>query len=190
MSTFAVHLARRLLFGLCTSFSFFHCLRISQCWIGSETWQVSHGCYRKDISRSPREPPPVMHRCGRSLLSKPPTKFHRLHSSTPTLAVAESATPLPRSNALTSIHKSSALLPSILSPMPKFPIESLKLWTDLLDYAHNASMIRKDSASNEGRKARIVGAFIPHLSSTSCAFSLQTPHLLYSTRSTSGFRSV
>ena len=107
-----------------------------------------------------REPPLVMHRCGRSLLSKPTTKLCRSYSSTATLAAVESATSLPRPNALTLIHKSSALLPSILSPTPKRPVESLELWTHLLDYAHHASIIHKDSMSNENRKARIVGTFI------------------------------
>ena len=137
-----------------------------------------------------RKPPLVMHRCGRSLLSRPPTKFYRLYSSTATLAVAESATSLPRPNALTLIHKSSALLPSILSPSPKDPVESLKLWTDLLDYAHNASIARGDSASNENRKARIVGVFIPRLFYKSSMFSFPTFCSPYSARGASGFRSI
>jgi len=104
-----------------------------------------------------REPSLVMHRCGRSLLSKPRTKFLRIYSST----AVKSTTSLPRPNALTLIHKTSALLPSILSSTPKHPVESLKLWIDLLDYAHGASIVRKDLASNEDQKARIVGAFTP-----------------------------
>ncbi|KAF9645282.1 hypothetical protein BDM02DRAFT_606319 [Thelephora ganbajun] len=101
------------------------------------------------------KPPLVMHRCGRSLLSKPSTKSLRLYSSSTTLA-AESATSLPRPNALTLIHKTSTLLPSILSPTSRHPVESLKLWTNLLDYAHDVSVSRKDSTSDENRKARIV----------------------------------
>lgn len=63
-------------------------------------------------------------------------------------------------NALTLIHKTTAILPSILSPTPKNPGESLELWNGLLDYAHGASVAREDSASDGNRKARIVGAFI------------------------------
>jgi len=137
-----------------------------------------------------RKPPLVMHRCGRSLLSRPPTKFYRLYSSTATLAVAKSAISLPRPNALTLIHKSSALLPSILSPTPKHPVESLKLWTDLLNYAHNASIARGDSVSNENRKARIVGVFTPRWLSKSCMFSFPTFRFLYSARGASGFRVI
>ena len=133
-----------------------------------------------------RKPPLVMHRCGRPLLSKAPAKFFRPYSSPAT----ESATSLPRPNALTLIHKSSALLPSILSPSPKHPVESLKLWTDLLDYAHNASIARGDSASNENRKARIVGVFIPRLFYKSSMFSFPTFCSPYSARGASGFRSI
>ncbi|KAF9784384.1 hypothetical protein BJ322DRAFT_1007209 [Thelephora terrestris] len=100
-----------------------------------------------------------MHRCGRSLfLAKRRTNLFRFHSSTPTLAATEptSSTSLPKPNALTLIHKASALLPRVFSPAPKHPVESLKLWTDLLDYAHDASIVRKDSTSGESRKARIV----------------------------------
>ena len=110
-----------------------------------------------------REPPQVMHRCGRSLLPKPRTRLFRSYSSAPTPAAAQPATSLPKSNALTLIHKASALLPHILSPAPKHPVESLKLWTDLLDYAHDASIVRKDTTSSESRKARIVGTHIPRL---------------------------
>jgi hypothetical protein len=137
-----------------------------------------------------REPSMVMHRCRRSLLSRPPTGFYRLYSSTATLAAAESATSHSRPNALTLIHKSSALLPSILSPSPKHPVESLKLWTDLLEYAHNASIARKDSASSENRKARIVGAFIPRPLSKPCTFSFPTSHSTYSARGASGFGGI
>ena len=111
-----------------------------------------------------RESPLVMHRCGWSLLSKPSTKHLRLVSSTATLA-ADSATPLPRPNALTLIHKTSTLLPSIFSPTPKHPVESLKLWTDLLDYAHNALVARGGSVGGGDRMARIVGMPTPRLSS-------------------------
>ena len=137
-----------------------------------------------------REPPLVMHRCGRPLLSKSPTKFYRVYSSSTTLAAAESATPLPRPNALTLIHKSSALLPSILSPTPKHPVESLGLWTDLLNYAHNASITHKDSASDENRRARIVGTFIPRSFSKSCMFSFPTFRSSYSAWDASGLRSI
>ena len=111
-----------------------------------------------------RETPLVMHRCGRFLLSKPPTKFFRYISSATTPAAAESAKPRPRPNALTLIHKTTAILPSILSPTPKHPVESLKLWTNLLDHAHNALVPRKEPGSDENRKARIVGEFTPVLS--------------------------
>ena len=107
-----------------------------------------------------REPPLVMQRCGRTLLSKPPPKFIRLVSSAATPAV-DSATPLPRPNALTLIHKTSALLPCILPPTPKHPVESLKLWTDLLDYSHNASVTHGGSVGSGNRKARIVGVSSP-----------------------------
>ena len=113
-----------------------------------------------------------MHRCGRSLLSKQPTNFLRPFSST---ATAESATPIHRPNALTLIHKTSALLPSILPAAPKHPIESLELWTNLLDYAHNASVTRGESAGHEKQKARIVGAFIARSFSQPCTFSLLLP---------------
>ena len=119
------------------------------------------------------KPPLVMHRCGRPLLSKPQTKCFRLVSSTTTLAAAEPATSLPRPNALTLIHKASALLPSVLSPTPKQPVESLRLWTELLDYAHNASAARKEPADNENRAARIVGEFAPSRSlGPVCSYSL------------------
>ena len=138
--------------------------------------------------RSQKEPPLVMRRCGRSLLSKPPTKFYRLHSSTAALTATESATPPPRPNAQTLIHKSSAILPSILSPTPKHPVESLRLWTDLLDYAHNASMAHKDSASDP--RARIVGTFIARSFSKPRTLSFPTFHSLYSAWGASGFRSI
>jgi len=150
----------------------------------------SHGCYLQDRCHALwRESPLVMHRCGRTLLSKPPTEFFRLFSSTPTRA-AESATPLPRPNALTLIHKASALLPSILSPTPKHPVASLKLWADLLDYAHNASVTHGGSAGSGKRKARIVGTFIPRSFSQPCTFSLLTSHFRYSVWSALGFGRV
>jgi len=136
-----------------------------------------------------REPLLVMHRCGRSLLSKPPTKFFRRISSTTTPA-ADSTTPPPRPNALTLIHKTSALLPSILSPTPKHAVESLKLWTELLDYAHNASVIHGGSAGSGDRKARIVGAFIPRSFSQPHTFSLLTSNVRYSAWSALGLGRV
>lgn len=103
-----------------------------------------------------------MHRCGRRLLHKPRTKSSRLYSALPTLIAAEPAASLPQQNALTLIYKTSSLLPSVLSLAPKHSVESLKLWTHLLDYAHNAS--RKDSENDGSWKARIVGA------SSACLF--------------------
>lgn len=132
------------------------------------------------VPRSLEGIPPVMHRCRRSLLSKPPTEFFRLFSSTPTLVV-DSAKPLPRPNALTLIHKTSALLPSTLSPTPKHPVESLKLWTDLLDYAHNASVTHGGSAGSGNRKARIVGTFTALVLST---LHFLTPNFPFSVQST------
>lgn len=127
--------------------------------------EVSRNNGRGDFSRllpaRPREPPLVMHRCGRSLLTNSQTKFFRFYSTVPTLPAVEPATPLSKPNALTLIHKTSSLLPSLLPPAPRHPVESLKLWTDLLDYAHNAFTARKDSMNGGNRKARIVGAFIP-----------------------------
>lgn len=121
----------------------------------------------------PRLLPFVMHRCGRSLLATPRTNLFRLYSTTPALATAGPATSLPKPNALTLIHKTSSLLPCVLSPAPKHPVESLKLWTGLLDYAHNASTPRQNLVDDA--KARIVGAFILHmlpvLCILTCAFS-------------------
>jgi hypothetical protein len=103
-----------------------------------------------------------MHRCGRSV-------FFRLYSS------AALATPHPRPNALTLIHRTSALLPSILPPTPKHPVESLELWTDLLDYARNASAARKDPAGNVNKRTRIVGAFVPQPCAFACLTSEDSP---------------
>ena len=116
-----------------------------------------------------------MHRCGSSLLAKPPTRFLRLYSAVPTLTPAEPTTSLSKPNALTLIHKTSSLLPSILSPAPKHPVESLKLWTDLLDYAHSSSTPRKDASSDGNRKARIVGALIHRSFSTLCVLTSRFP---------------
>lgn len=102
----------------------------------------------------------VMHRCGRSLLVKSRTTSFGLYSTVPTLTTAESATSLPKPNALTLIHKTSSILPSIFSLTPKHPVESLKLWADLLDYARNGLIPRRDSVNGEKWKARIVGAFV------------------------------
>ena len=126
-----------------------------------------------------------MHRCGRSLLVASRTELFRPYSTAPTIATADPATSLPKPNALTLIHRTSSLLPSILSPAPKHPAESLKLWTGLLNYAHNASVPRKDLTDDECRKARIVGAFIPHVFSVlcilTCAFPLpETVHGVHS----------
>ena len=119
----------------------------------------------------------VMHRCcGRFLLSKPRTKYLRPASSTATSAAAESATPLPRPNALILIHRTSALLPSALSPTPKHPVESLELWTKLLDYAHNASVVHNKLGRDESPRARIVDAFILRLSSRPSTFSFLASH--------------
>ena len=180
MSTFAVRLGWCLAFSLCARF--FHHRRVAE----HEGTEADHGEFptvatSKARHALHREPPLVIHRCGRSLLSKSPTKLYRLYSSTPTLVAVESATPLPRSNALALVHKTS-VLPSFLSPTPKHPVESLELWTFLLDYAYNASAIRKDSASDESRKARIVGAFIPRSFSATrlCILTSNSPLLVQS----------
>ena len=107
------------------------------------------------------EPPLVMRRCGRFLFAKSRTSSFRPYSTVPPLSTPEPTASATKPNALTLIHKTSSLLPSVLSPAPKHSVESLKLWTNLLDYAHNASIARKYPVDGENWRARIVGAFIP-----------------------------